>query len=73
MKMTSTKADLGDDEGIASRHYLLSSSIRRHFPPCADKINPTELFFSFPVFSSKVILDSNQSKNVFTLFYVKRS
>lgn len=30
-------------------------------------------FFSFTVFSNEVILDSNQSKNVFTLLYIKRS
>lgn len=67
-KTMSMKADLGGGEGIAIRHQLLSSKIDGYF----FSMEITLFFFPFPVFSDEVILDSNQSKKVFTLMYIKR-
>lgn len=74
MKMTSTRADLGDGEGIAIRHYLLSSRTSRYFSPHMQIKSTQENshFFLSSIFS-EVILDSTQSKNVFTSLYMKRS
>lgn len=59
MKMTSTRADLGDDEGILIRRELLCSRINRYFSPRADKISTNSPFktnspfFPFQYFQTK--------------------
>lgn len=58
MKMTNTRADPGDDEGIVICHDLLFSRISRFFleDKQADEINTTKLTFFF--FSSIVELSN---------------
>lgn len=60
MKMTSTRADLGDGEGFVTRRYLPSSRISRYFSAHADKISSKELTFFFFFFLSSIfkLLDS---------------